>query len=161
MGIITKLSAPWVLFYREVEAMFAEDPAVRVEFDNGDEKIIKLYVDGERKAEALSELLPIEKEFGNVVVKIEVIPANILKGDKAQLFRDAFDGNPALSYDVTVDGVFSNPVTYFVFKKAVVQYYADNLGDVNGLQSTLYQNIAEDLFENHDGVSFCTDSEEE
>ena len=33
------LSAPWVLFYREIEALFKEDPAVRVEYDEANQTI--------------------------------------------------------------------------------------------------------------------------
>ena len=39
-----KLSAPWIIFYREIEAMFQGDPEVRVVFDE-DNLTVKLYVD--------------------------------------------------------------------------------------------------------------------
>lgn len=54
-----------------------------------------------------------------------------------------------------------NSFTYVVFEKEVVQYWNDNLADYNGLTSTLYQDLAKEIFEdaNLDGVYFCTDED--
>ena len=79
-----KLITPWVNFYREIEALFKDDPAIKIDMDD-ETYTLKLYVDGALKAEALGILLPAEKTFGNVTMKIEVIPANIIKEDKAAL----------------------------------------------------------------------------
>ena len=153
-----KLSPPWDIYYREVEELFREDPEVRVVYDE-DENVISLYVDNQAKAEALTALLPAEKEFGNVKLFIKVIPSNVISfsaNSVSQVF-DALEGNGALSYIKTVRGLFNNDVHYVVFKNKVVQYFNDSLFDVNGLCSTLYQNIAEDVFEHVDGVFYCTD----
>ena len=61
------------------------------------------------------------------------------------------------SYVEEVTGIFSNPITYVVFVNEVVQYYNDNLSDIHGLRSTLYQEIAKDIFETRLGVYYCTD----
>ena len=53
-----------------------------------------------------------------------------------------------------------NPITYVVFVNEVVQYFNDDLGDVYGQCSTLYQEIAKDVFGETEGVFFCTDVEE-
>ena len=153
-----KLSPPWDIYYREVEELFREDPEVRVVYDE-DENVISLYVDNRAKAEALYVLLPEEKEFGNVKLYIKVIPANNLSFGNVEFtkIQDALEGNGALSYTKIVRGIFNNDVLYIVFKNKVVQYYNDSLFDVNGLCSTLYQNIAEDVFEDVDGVFYCTD----
>ena len=149
------LSAPWILFYREIEALFKEDPAVRVEYDEADQTI-RLYVEGEEKADALAQLLPTVRTFGNVVVKVTVIPANLKSPSKLQLFQKAFEGNPALAFiQGGSSGVFD--LNYVVFKSKVVQFKSDDIGDVNGLTSTLYQNIAKDLFEDVPGIYFCTE----
>ena len=150
------LSSPWVTFYREVDALFAEDQEVTVVFDE-DECELKLYVENAAKADALTQLLPSERVFGNVTVKVTVIPANEKSPSKIQLFRTAFEGNNALSYTETVEGVFTNPISYVVFENKVVQYFNDDLGDAHGICSTLYQNIADDLFEDCEGIYFCTD----
>lgn len=148
------LSSPWILFFREIEALFKEDPAVKVDYDE-DTKNIKLYVEGAEKADALAQLLPAERTFGNVTVKVAVIPANLGEPSKLQLFQKAFEGNPALAYIHKSGGIFD--FDYVVFKAKVVQYESDNTGDVNGMTSTLYQDIAKDIFEDVPGIFFCTE----
>ena len=156
-----KLSSPWVTLYREIEAMFGDDPDIKVEYVAGDgnDPIIKLYVDGQDKADAISKILPATYEFGGVTVSVTVVPANKAES-KESLFRCAFEGNPAFSYAVTASGVFTNPITYVVFKNKVVQFWNDDLGDVNGNETTLYETIALGLFGDDGGVCFCTDTPE-
>jgi len=150
------LSAPWVEFYDEVEALFKEDKEIKTVYDE-DNKIIKVYVSNATKAEALTQLLPAERIFGKVTVQVQVIPANTLDFVPRNLFAVAFEGNPALSFVQDVTGVFENPISYVVFKNKVVQYWNDNLGDIYGNRSTLYQEIAKDVFGDQQGVFFCTD----
>lgn len=162
MAYTIKLVAPWVAFYREVEALFAEDPDVRVEYvaGDGEDPQVHVYVEGSDKAEALEELLPHERNFGALTVTLTVIPANERRVTRADLFRKAFDGNPALSFIATVEGVMTNPISYVVFRNKVVQYWNDDLGDVNGNCSTLMQEIAKDVFGGAEGIFFCTDTPE-
>ena len=148
-----KLAPPWIVFYEEIKALFREDPAVKVDYDE-DTKAIRLYVEGAEKADALAQLLPTEKVFGNITVKVSVIPANLKSPSRLQLFQKAFEGNPAFAYIHESSGVFD--FNYVVFKAKVVQYESDNTGDLNGLTSTLYQDIAKDLFD-VPGVFFCTE----
>ena len=145
-----KLSPPWVKFSREIEMLFAKDPEVRVAYDEDAVEV---------KPDAINELLPDNKMFGEVELKITVIPANILKRDNVALFVKAFEGNPALSYTFTKEGYFSNPMMYIVFAKEVVQFFNDDLSDIYGNCSTLYQDIAKDVFGDIDGIFFCTDNE--
>ena len=67
-----KLSSPWVTLYREIEAMFGEDPDIKVEYVAGDgnDPIIKLYVEGQDKADAIAKILPETYEFGGVTVSV-------------------------------------------------------------------------------------------
>ena len=74
MAIIKK-SSPWVTYYREVDALFERDKEVFVVFDEENTEL-KLYVNNQDKAEAIRHLMPLEKKFGNVVLKIDVIPSN-------------------------------------------------------------------------------------
>ena len=156
-----KLSAPWDEFYNEVNELFRYDDEVRVVFFE-EQKKIKLFVDNPAKAEALQKLLPQKKEWGKVVLLIEVIPSN--KEKKTELTRNiwsvAFTGNTAVSFIYTIDGIFNNTLTYVVFVNEVVQYFNDNLGDINGNRSTLYEDIARDVFGHVDGTFFCTDTVE-
>ena len=161
---LLNLSSPWVIYYREVQALFAEDPSVHVVYDEW-ENHIKLYVDKGDKAEALELLLPKEKMFGDVTVKLSIIPANNADGlfgdfNTGELYSIAFYGNSAYAFSKTITGVFTNNLTYVVFKKKVVQYYNDSLGDIYGQCSTLYQDIAKDVFGESEGLFFCTDKDD-
>lgn len=149
------LSSPWVNFYRELEALFAKDPEVKVIYDE-EKNDVKLYVDNLAKADALAQLLPVERTFGNITITVTVIPANKEGASKIQLFRTAFEGNGAFDYTTSAEGIFTNPIHYVVFANEVVQYFNDDLSDAHGVRSTLYQDIAEDVFENHESVYFCT-----
>lgn len=150
-----KLSPPWIIYYKEIEALFGDDPDIKIEYDE-DEYIIRLYVTGQDKADALTQLLPAERMFGKIKVCTIVVPAN-KEATKADLIRRAFEGNPAFSYAVTAEGIFANPITYTVFKNKVIQIWNDSLSDIHGNMSTLYQEIAKDIFGEIDGVFFNTD----
>ena len=155
MGKKTELSPPWAIYYKKLEALFGEDPDIKIEYDE-DENVVNLYVHGQDKSDALSELLPLNVDFGNMTLGINVIPDNRDK-TKIDLYKAAFSGNPVFSYARTIEGVFTNPISYFVFKNKVVQFYADNLGDIYGNMNTLYQDIADEIFDEHDSICFCTD----
>ena len=155
-----KMSAPWDVFYREINELFKEDPDIKVVYDE-ETKEIKLYVKSNAKATALCEVLPSEMTYGNVSQKITIVSANGLSkkvNTTANDFATVFNGNPVMEYIETVgSGVFSNPITYVVFKNQVVQYFNDDIGDVYGQCSTLYQDIAKDVFGEVEGVYFCTE----
>ena len=156
-----KLSPPWDIFYKEINAFFKEDDDVKVIFDE-DEFTIKLYVDDPVKAAALTELLPAEKDFGNVVLKITVIPANEGSGPVlgARPYL-AFYGNPIVDEIKIIHGLFGYDFIYVMFAKKVVQYFTDNISDYNGFCSTLYENIARNIFEGKEGIFYCTSTEED
>ena len=149
------LSSPWTEFYREVKELFGLDPEIRIAYDESN-YVISLYVSNGDKAEALTKLLPDTVEFGNVSVKICVIPPNLGDIGVTDILKKAFDKNPVLSYIRSVK-LFETDVNYVVFKNKVVQYFNDDLSDVNGLKSTLYETIAADVFKDLPGVYFCTD----
>lgn len=150
------MSPPWRNYYKELNELFKYDPEVKVEF-NEEDYSISIYVETSAKAEALAAILPSEKNFGNVVIKIKVIPANINK-DLVSLFTKAFEGNRIVeSIKHGKEGLLVD-TTYVVFSNKVVQYYSDNLDDINGNTNTLYQDIADRIFEDtpHNGIHFCT-----
>lgn len=165
-----KLSPPWVRYYQEVNAMFKNDPGVYVLLDE-DNYILSVYVDDQQKADALNELLPQTKEFGNTTLTIKVIPANVtpssgfkLNQDSddyySYLFKNAFRGNSVLKYVRAIKSTSGFAALYVVFSKEVVQYFNDDLSDINGVCSTLYQEIAKDIFVERRGVFYCTDTDE-
>ena len=154
-----KMVSPWIGYYKEIESLFQEDSTVKVKYDDS-KNTIKLYVEDEEKADALAQLLPNRKVFGNITVNIDVIPANKVETPKIDLFRKAFEGNGAVAFIETVDNVSSNAFHFVVFQPEIVQYYNDDLSDINGLRSTLYQDIAKEIFGEREGIYFCTDKME-
>lgn len=150
------LLSPWMLYLHTLEAMFKEDSEISVAFDNENFEI-KLRVNSSEKADALEKLLPKEKTFGDRKLKITVIPGNVKEESKAELLKKALKGNSAVKDIIEIGGVFTNPMWYIVFKKDVVQYYADNLGDPHGNRSTLYEVIANEIFGEGTGIFYCTD----
>lgn len=151
----TNLSAPWINMYHKIVALFGKDPDIKIVYDE-ENVVIKLYVEKQDKAAALKELLPDEYDFGNVILRVDIIPANPAN-TRADLFHAAFENNPVFSYMAAAPDIFSNPINYIVFKNEVVQYFNDDISDVNGNCSTLYQEIAKDVFGEEEGVYFCTD----
>lgn len=156
MGSPIGLSPPWACFYREIEALFKDDPEIHIVYDEQNYEI-KLYVDNPSKADALEKLLPSVKNFGNVNLYIEVIPADTETNDGLSLFEAAFAGNPAFKYVAQSPKIAAK---YVIFANKVVQYFNDSLSDAHGVRSTLYQDIARDVFGDDCGVYFCTDLEE-
>ena len=153
-----KLSAPWITYFRKLETLFKYDEDVNVKYDES-AMIISIFVEGQDKADALTQLLPTEVSFGNVVVSIRVIPANA-KMNRVDLLKKAFDNNPIFSYATTIEGVMVNPISYVVFEPKVAQYWDDNLHDPHGLVSTLYEDLAREVFGEEGGICFSTDSDE-
>lgn len=152
------LISPWVDYYRKLEALFAEDPGVKVLLNNKHPEI-KILVEDGGKAEALQELLPMNVTYGNVNVAITVVPANAkaLGDARVDKIQKVFEGNEAVSGIYSVEGIFANSINYVVFKPKVVQYFNDDLSDAHGIRSTLYQELAKEVFGEDCGVFFCTD----
>lgn len=156
---VIKLSAPWYTFYKKINALFELDPEVNVDFDDA-KMIIKVYVGNAEKAEALYKLLPQQRMFGDVVVKVNVIPANKLKDSAYSIASNAFRGNPAVDDVLKIDTYYGQ-MCYVQFAKDVVQFYNDDLSDPRGLCSTLYQDIAKDVFETPNNLFYCTAPKED
>lgn len=151
----TKIYAPWVIYFKQLEAFFDKDPDVDVAYLNAKCEV-NLFVKGTAKADALSKLLPTEKTFGNVTLKINVIPANEDETDRFTLIKKAFAGNEAVS-DIVEANVYGNDMRYVIFEKEVVQYDNDDISDFNGVCSTLYQDLAKELIGEDEGIYFCTE----
>lgn len=150
-----KMVSPWVDYYRKVEALFALDNDVIVKFDDETYEL-KLYVDGNKKAKAIEKLMPAMKVFGNVTVNIQVYPSNAEFTDILDVIDEAFKDNPAFSFTASQQTPFGT-FNYAVFAPKVVQYFNDDIGDINGKRSTLYQELAKEVFDEVDGIKFCTD----
>lgn len=161
-----RLSAPWTIFYQEVYALFKNDPEVKVMY-NDEEPELKLWVRGnDEKAACIARFFPRTKKFGNVILNMSVVgndgqPVSDVNLPDAMAVSKMFEGNGALAFTKSVETLFGDTLTYIVFKKEVVQYYSDNMFDLYGCTSTLYQTIAQNVFSDTlspDKCSFCTDA---
>ena len=166
------LAAPWDKYYNKMMAFFAEDSDVTILYDS-EAKNIKVLVQDPAEAEALMHLLNSEVDFGGVKLLITVVPANETTGDIKKffsglsneenyttLYQRSLMYNNLYAYTKTIENIMGFNAVFIVFKKQVVQYYNDNLGDLNGMKSTLAENIARDIFVPHNGVFFCTDTDD-
>ena len=144
-----KIQSPWVIFYEEINALFKDDPDVQVKYDE-DNYVIKLYVSKVNKADALMMILPLEREFGNITVKVEVIPPNNLTMDFKETFETAFAGNPCFAFAESVNHPAFGPADYLVFKPEAAQFFVDDLGDIYGAKTILYQDLAKDILKDYD-----------
>ena len=162
-----KMSPPWQIFYSKIKVMFWNDPEISLFYDE-DEQSIKFHVDNPKKAAALECILPESKEFGDVHINISIIPSNMDQYNKIisrtfdqadwEIYEDAFKGNPAFYKVRYFETLY---VTYVIFKKEVVQFFSDDMSDINGLTSTLYENIARDILKDTAGVFFCTEHKDD
>ena len=159
-----KLAPPWITYINKLEALFDGDPAIAFNIDNENRRVVLSGYNGDKNA-ALSRLLPTEKAFGNITwsIMIDGPISNRAFTSNKELFEVAFDKNPAFAYAVAPaqEGYFYIDCTYVVFKNCVVQFFNDNLNDCHGLVSTLYQDIAAEIFEDAGlvGVYYNTDVE--
>lgn len=145
-----KLSPPWTTYINKLQALFDGDPQIAFNINYQDMSVTLSGYNGDKNA-AFLRLLPPTKEFGNVTLTINIDGpiSNIAFTTPKELFDTAFKGNPAYAYSVAPadEGYYFFSLTYVVFKNYVVQFFNDNLNDCHGLISTLYQDIAAELFE--------------
>lgn len=169
---IVNLSAPWIEHYRKLQTMFANDPDVSVVYDSAC-MVCEIYAEGEKRAEALEKLLKPSVQFGNVVLNITVhqvngisekygrfLPLTLRNGlyahRKDDLHYQALLTNPAVNSIEYTYGPGKEVLTYVIFTPEVAQYFSDDIGDYYGLKSTLYEDIARDIFVEEFGVFYCT-----
>ena len=166
---IVNLSAPWVEHYRKLHEMFRMDHQINVVFD-AEEMKINVYVDNVAKAEALTDLLIPEVSFGNVTVPVVVIPSNDPKPNLYRLsfrdsngdltpegkFRAAFSGNCVIEDITTAVGLGGQQMLFVIFRPIVAQYFNDDIGDFYGLCTTVFEDIARDVFAQQPFVYFST-----
>jgi hypothetical protein len=154
------LSSPWEIWYKKLNEFFKYDKEITILFDR-DNYVIKLFVANGEKWAAIRQLLPEHIQMGNIDLKIEVVPPNRLEGANNEIgnvYEAAFKNNPVLSYVKKVDnvGIFPLGITYVVFENKVVQFFSDDITSINGYTSTLYQDIARDIFGQPENVYYCT-----
>lgn len=153
-----RLSPPWITFQKELYELFKDDPELTISITPEDAEPLEFEIEtpNMEKAQALAQILPPEKTFGNNKLKI-IIKVRNEKPDPAKLFRKAFANNPVVTDVITINPGSTNAFTYVMFKNKVIQFWNDNLNDPHGNMTTLYQTIAEDVFKPFGGIYYSTD----
>lgn len=161
-----KMSPPWITYINKIQALFDGDPEIAINAnEDSDGPTVVIATNNGDKATALTKLLPEEKLYGNVKLKIGIDGPFTNRAFKTakELFETAFERNPAFAYCVAPveEGSWFFDFCYVVFKNCVVQFFNDNLDDCHGIISTLYQDIAAELFKEANllSVHYCTDVE--
>ena len=160
-----KIAPPWITYVNEITALFQHDPDIELKYNNDDPSITIFIKNNPEKAAALCLLLPDVKIFGNISLFINIEADEISNRafpDAKNLFDVAFDRNPVYAFSKQISNIFSNKLLYVVFKNKVVQFFNDNLNDIFFFFCTLYQTIAQEIFNDANllGVYYCTDVEE-
>ena len=137
-----KLGTPWTIYANRVKALFEYDKDVRVEYDYETRKLV-VHVDGSDKAESIKRLLPSSMTYGNVVLSIAIVPSDLL-GTEEDLFRKAFEGNPALESVVESCGP-AGDVSYALFAPAITQIHEDDLSEFDGMKTITYAELAKSV----------------
>lgn len=154
------LPDPVWIYFAKLLVMFGKDPDVELEFERVDDFTSKAFIyvnDSNRpgKSDAFTKMLPSRVDFRLQRLYIEVISTNDSRADHEVLI-DMFYGNPIIDSFVTDH----SGRHYIVFKKDILQYYANDLSDVNSLQSALAEDLARELItDDITNVYFCTASE--
>lgn len=149
------LVAPWIEFYHEVEALFSRDSEVSVKFNNETNELY-IYVDGnQKKAEAIEYIMPRERIFGNVTVEVKVIPSNKPIDNVKDALTYAFEDSPIFRgyrEEETPFGTFK----YAIFSPAVLQYFNDDTGDIDGKRTATIEDVAREILCLGDNVHICS-----
>lgn len=136
------LSSPWACYAKRVKKLFDGDPDVIVEHDDAEGKLV-ILVNGDDKANAIEQLMPSCKTWGNVTLAIEVVPSND-EQTEADLFRKAFSGN-ANFVDVAEGYGPAGDISYALFMPDVAQIYEDDISEFDGLTTITMAQLAESV----------------
>jgi hypothetical protein len=155
------ISSPWYTFQRKVAALFGGDPDYKVgdvrECDgSGADYEFDIEVRKHEKFVALERLMPGVKTFGNVRLRINLYDEENRVDDRSDLIRKIFGDNAAVEDIEELYDAADARHTYVLFKPEVVQFFNDDLSDLNGNWSGLAQDIAKEIFEDLPGIHFCT-----
>lgn len=151
-----ELSSPWVEHYKKLVTLFGMDDEVgSIEYDDK-AKAVTIRVDNQGKAELLGRHLRSEVTFGNVTLRVNVVPGNEPDNRLADM-RHIFEGNPVVSDIVVTENPVQGETTHVMFEPIVVQYFNDDLSHPDGVRTTIYEELARDVFEDIDGVFFNTE----
>ena len=168
--LIVRLSPPWYGWANEVKAIFENDQDITVadleETDGKGGYVLTIDATTEEKADALRVMLPIIKNFGNINVDIEITmngtPIDYVAErssipETIDWINQLFDGSGDV-VDAQCYELFGGYVGFVVCPARIIQFYNDDITDVNGNTTMLFADAARDVLEVPAGVNFCTEA---
>lgn len=167
------LSPPWYTYHHKVMALFGSDPDIRVrdlEKVSDNEYSYMMLIGSQDKAEAIKKILPGEVPIGDVTVRAAILGPDEDGENSAEeiasvcdLFRKAFTGNPHFSRVVTVRYPPGMVLNYCVLKKEIIQFWNDDLSDINGVCSMITSELAREILVLDSAllekISFCIEAD--
>lgn len=154
----TKLAPPWDIYMAKLQHLFLKDPQISITRPDSPFNIhVTCSLDTPpKKVMALKAILPETINIGgqNITITVAYEDTKLTDMTVSEAMKNAFAGNNAVVDVRTVD---DGPIhsVHVVFKKEVVQYYSDNIADLHGNTSTLYEDLARDVLM-PPGVFYCT-----
>lgn len=152
------LSPPWHIYANYIKSIFQKDPEVTIIVPEETEKsefVITIKCTNKIKTFAISELLANEIQMGNITVIINCVYTGSTQVDY-NVLNAALSNNPEVSEIVKETSAMMIENTFCVFKKNVIQFFDDNIGDINGNFSGLAEDISRQIFNKETGVFYCT-----
>jgi len=154
-----QLSPPWYTFFNFVKHSIGKDPGVKV-LDmkelSGSNFLIPIEVGNRDKAAALATILVPGQNFGDTNVSIEILHCGktVKPMDQPQdvccLIKKALDTNYYFD-GVEMREVFDFIIVFPVFKKAVIQFFNDDLSDLynnfNGVAADVFAEVLESMID--------------
>ena len=159
-----KLEAPWYTYQKKVKALLGQDPDIIVgevnELTDGKtDYAFDIEVLNHEKFVALDRVMPEAVEFGDVTLGITLYDEenSVSTEDGIEIFATIFKGNPLVEDIKDVVDLTGTRHGFVCFKPQVVQFFDDDISDINGNWSGLAQDIAREVFgAEMRGVHFCT-----
>jgi hypothetical protein len=139
------ISAPWIQHCSKVDQFFIDDDDVTLDYDD-ESKTIKLRVKGTDKANSLAKIVRSEVSFGNVTLRVVVVPDNDSEPTLENLLQWAFAGNGIFS-GTAVEEEHGGTVTYAVFEPETIQIWNDNIGSCYGVETYTVEQVAKDVLD--------------
>lgn len=161
-----KMSPPWDGYMNMLASFFKGDTRVRVGSCDGRRVGTIEVFDGDMY-QALEQVLNKKLRFGNVVLRIDIVPANCLrgKGDVLNIKERDYTDLAALKVVLSKNPAFAKIISrktelgnfvFCMFKPVVLMWYNDNLGSPYKQTTSVYEDAALHVFKDC-GVSFATE----
>ena len=135
----------WHNYIRKLEMLFSEDEDVEVGNYSvvGNVVHIDILCHDIERFQALRMVLKSNIFIDGKRILLDFVYDGTTTDDYDETFRKAFSGNPYFKEIVRNDE--HKEFDYAVFKKEVISYFSDNVGDYNGNSNELVADIVKDV----------------